>query len=218
MNRSSRRMDAAGLLAALAIAGCSTAARQPVSGEVALTPAAQARADSGRPPYTPADVRFMQGMIRHHGQAIVMAAWAQTRAGRNDVRILASRIDVAQRDEIALMQRWLRERREMTPDAHTEHAMAGHQMSDSGPLMPGMLTPEQLAQLEKASGAEFDRLFLTFMIQHHEGALTMVHDLFASPRAGQDATIFRFASDVEADQTTEIDRMHTMLAPQRNQP
>jgi uncharacterized protein (DUF305 family) len=84
--------------------------------------------------------------------------------------------------------------------------------------MPGMLTPEQLTQLEKATGPEFDRLFLTFMIQHHEGALTMVRELFASPGAGQDPTIFRFASDVEADQLIEIDRMHTMLAPQRNQP
>jgi uncharacterized protein (DUF305 family) len=160
----------------------------------------------------------MQGMIRHHGQAIVMAAWAQTRAARNDVRVLASRIDVAQRDEVATMQRWLRDRREAVPDAHTQHNMPGHQLSSSAPLMPGMLTPEQLAQLETARGPEFDRLFLTFMIQHHEGALTMVRDLFGSPGAGQDATIFRFASDVEADQTTEIDRMHTMLAPQRNQP
>jgi uncharacterized protein (DUF305 family) len=226
MMKSTRWVGVAVLVTTIAVAGCSTTARQSASepvrpmsaGETVLTPAAQAKADSGRPPYTVADARFMQGMIRHHGQAIVMAAWAQTRAARNDVRILASRIDVAQRDEIALMQRWLRERREMVPDAHTEHAMAGHQMSGSGPLMPGMLTPEQLAQLEKATGPEFDRLFLTFMIQHHEGALTMVRELFASPGAGQDATIFRFASDVEADQTTEIDRMHTMLAPQRNQP
>jgi uncharacterized protein (DUF305 family) len=224
MMKSTRRVGGAVLLATIAVAGCSTArqASEPVrpmsAGGAVLTPAAQAKADSGRPPYTTADVRFMQGMIRHHGQAIVMAAWAQTHAARNDIRILASRIDVAQRDEIALMQRWLRDRRETVPDDHAQHVMAGHQMAESGPLMPGMLTPEQLAQLEKATGPEFDRLFLTFMIQHHEGALTMVRELFASPGAGQDATIFRFASDVEADQTTEIDRMHTMLAPQRNQP
>jgi uncharacterized protein (DUF305 family) len=157
----------------------------------------------------------MQGMIRHHAQALVMANWAQTRAARSSIKILAARIDVAQRDEIATMQRWLRDRRENAPDA--QHEMAGH-TSPSGDLMPGMLTHEQLSQLEKATGAEFDRLFLTFMIQHHEGALTMVRELFSSPGAGQDATIFRFASDVEADQTTEIDRMRTMLAPQPNQP
>jgi uncharacterized protein (DUF305 family) len=215
-----RWMGGAPVLAAVAIAACGTAARSPMTegvqpasaGEAVLTPAAQAKADSGRPPYTAADVRFMQGMIRHHAQAIVMADWAQTRAARSDIKILASRIDVAQRDEIALMQRWLRERREMAPEADVRHEMVGHTS-----LMPGMLTPAQLAQLEKATGSEFDRLFLIFMIQHHEGALTMVRELFASPGAGQDPTIFRFASDVEADQLTEIDRMHTMLGPQRNQ-
>jgi uncharacterized protein (DUF305 family) len=217
-------MDGALLLATIAVAGCSTVTRQsaaepvrPVSaGAAVLTPAAQAKADSGRPPYTAADVRFMQGMIRHHAQALVMANWAQTHAARNAIKILAARIDVAQRDEIATMERWLSDRRETVPDAQRE--MAGHHTSAAGGLMPGMLTHEQLSELEKATGAEFDRLFLTFMIQHHEGALTMVRELFSSPGAGQDATIFRFASDVEADQTTEIDRMRTMLAPQPNQP
>ncbi len=215
-------MDAAGLLAAIAIAGCTTAVRQPASGrvqpvstgEAILTPAAQAKADSGRPAYTRADVEFMQGMIRHHAQALVMARWAQTRGARPDIKVLAARIDVAQRDEIALMERWLRERREAVPDAHARHDLAGHQM----PLMPGMLTSQQLAQLEKATGPEFDRLFLTFMIQHHEGALTMVSELFSTPGAGQDVYVFRFASDVEADQTAEIDRMRSMLALQPNQP
>jgi uncharacterized protein (DUF305 family) len=222
---SSRPITAAALLAAIAIAGCSTAVRHPVSdrvqpvdaGGAILTPAAQAAADSGRPAYTRADVRFMQGMIRHHAQALVMADWAQTRAARNAVKILAARIDVAQRDEIATMQRWLRDRREIVPDVPAVHDMTGHH-TQAGDMMPGMLTHDQLMQLEKATGAEFDRLFLTFMIQHHEGALTMVRELFSSPGAGQDATIFRFASDVEADQTTEIDRMRTMLAPQPNQP
>jgi uncharacterized protein (DUF305 family) len=156
----------------------------------------------------------MQGMIHHHAQAVVMANWAPSRGARSDVRTLAGRIDVAQRDEIALMQRWLRERREMVPDL--THAMAGHLMPDkpaSDTLMPGMLTPEQMKQLEGATGAEFDRLFLTFMIQHHQGALTMVEQLWASPGAGQDVLIFRFASDVEADQTTEIERMRGMLTP-----
>jgi uncharacterized protein (DUF305 family) len=156
----------------------------------------------------------MQGMIRHHAQALVMAALAPTQAARPDVKTLAGRIDVAQRDEIALMERWLRERRETVPEPHAHANMPGHQM----PLMPGMLTAEQLAQLERARGPEFDRLFLAFMIQHHEGALAMLEQLFATPGAGQDPVIFRFASDVEADQTTEIDRMRSMLALQPNQP
>jgi uncharacterized protein (DUF305 family) len=218
-----RRMGQALTVTTIAVAACTTATRQsapePLSaGGAVLTPAAQARADSGRPPYTAADVRFMQGMIRHHGQALVMAAWAETHGARPAVKTLAGRIDVAQRDEIAFMQRWLRERHETVPDPQSHHAMAAHQVAGSEPLMPGMLTMEQLAQLDQARGPEFDRLFLTLMIQHHEGALTMVRQLFASPGAGQDVTIFRFASDVEADQTTEIDRMRTMLGPQPNQP
>jgi uncharacterized protein (DUF305 family) len=218
-------VGAAALFAAIAALGCSSAVRQasggarPASGsEAILTPAAQAKADSGRPAYTRADVRFMQGMILHHAQALVMAGWAPSRAASNGVKILAARIDVAQRDEIAFMERWLRERRESVPETHVQHEVTGHRTTATGALMPGMLTAEQLEQLEKATGAEFDRLFLTFMIQHHEGALTMVKELFSSPGAGQDVYVFRFVSDVEADQTTEIDRMRTMLAPQTNQP
>jgi len=121
---------------------------------------------------------------------------------------LAERILVAQRDEIAFMQRWLRERRETVPDGSTEHMMMpGMDMK----LMPGMLTAEQLIQLDKARGPEFDRLFLQFMIQHHEGALTMVDKLFAAQGAGQDEDVFKFAVDVHADQTTEINRMTLML-------
>jgi uncharacterized protein (DUF305 family) len=214
----SRRINAAGLLAAIAVAGSGTAiplhaARgQDVRPQ---TPAALARADSGRPPYTAADVKFMQGMIAHHGQALVMAGMAPTHGAGGDVRILAERIDVSQRDEIAMMQGWLRERHQTVPDpgAPSEHAgmdMPGMDMSEA--LMPGMLTAAQLAQLGRAAGPEFDRLFLTFMIQHHQGALTMVDQLFSSPGAGQDVSIFRFASDVTADQTTEIDRMRSMLS------
>jgi uncharacterized protein (DUF305 family) len=159
----------------------------------------------------------MQGMITHHGQALVMTRLAPSHGARPDVRTLAGRIDVAQRDEIAFMQRWLRERGETVPEPHAGHDMAGHQMATpgspaSGALMPGMLTPQQVARLEAARGPEFDRLFLTFMIQHHQGALTMVEQLFASPGAGQDVNVFRFASDVTADQTTEIDRMRAMLS------
>jgi uncharacterized protein (DUF305 family) len=207
------RADALALLAAVAITGCSAASSHSAPGAPgapALTPAAQAKADGGVMPFTKADVRFMQGMIGHHAQAVVMAAWAQTHGARSDVKILAQRIDVAQRDEIAFMQRWLTERHETVPHADVagEHAM----MDMPDMLMPGMLTAQQMAQLDKATGTEFDRLFLTFMMQHHQGALTMVDTLFASPGGGQELYVFRFASDVGADQTTEIDRMRTMLA------
>lgn len=214
--RMSRRLNAVSLLAAVAVAAAGTAIpARAVRGQQAASPAALAKADSGRPPYTPADVKFMQGMIAHHAQAVLMAGLAPTHGAGADVRILAERIDVSQRDESAMMQGWLRERRQTVPDpsAPTEHAgmdMPGMDMA--APLMPGMLTAAQLAQLGHATGAAFDRLFLKFMIQHHQGALTMVEQLFASPGAGQDIAIFRFASDVSADQTTEIDRMHSMLS------
>jgi uncharacterized protein (DUF305 family) len=176
---------------------------------VALTPAEQARRDSGRMAYTAADVHFMQGMIHHHSQAVVMAGWAQTHQARSDVKNLAQRIDVAQRDEMAFMQRWRRERHQEVPDP-LEHYEMGHDMPGMM-MMPGMLTPEQMKQLDAARGPEFDRLFLTFMIQHHTGAITMVDQLFASPGAGQELYVFRFASDVNADQNTEIERMRLML-------
>jgi uncharacterized protein (DUF305 family) len=177
-----------------------------------MTPAERARADSGRPPYTAADVYFISGMIGHHAQAVLMASWAPTHGASASLRALCERILVGQRDEIAFMQRWLRERREVVPEGDaTHHTMPG--MSTQAPaLMPGMLTAEQLGQLDRARGAEFDRLFLTFMIQHHEGAITMVEQLFGAQGAAQDDAIFKFASDVNADQTTEIDRMTTMLA------
>jgi uncharacterized protein (DUF305 family) len=176
------------------------------------TPAEQARMDGGIMPYTAADVRFMQGMIGHHSQAVVMAGWAPSHGASKSVRILAGRIDVAQRDEIAFMQRWLTERKLSVPDAaaQMQHSMSMPGMA-MGELMPGMLTPGQMAELDGARGAEFDRLFLTDMIQHHEGALSMVDQLFGTQGAGQELYIFRFASDVSADQFTEIDRMRLML-------
>lgn len=172
------------------------------------SPAAIAAADSGRPPYTKEDVEFISGMIGHHAQAVLMAGWAPTHGASASLQGLAERIAVAQKDEIVFMQRWLRERREPVPDASTEHMMmSGMDMK----LMPGMLTAEQLQQLDKARGTDFDRLFLEFMIQHHEGALSMVDKLFASHGAGQDEDVFKFAVDVHADQTTEINRMSLML-------
>jgi uncharacterized protein (DUF305 family) len=211
---SNARAIAAVISAAITLLACSHATQprpQPAAApQGELSAIAKARADSVRHPYTEADIRFMSGMIHHHAQAILMARWAPTHGARPDVRTLAERIDVSQRDEIATMQRWLRERHEAAPDPVPHLGHAGMDMA--GPLMPGMLTAEELAQLDRATGPEFDRLFLTFMIRHHEGALTMVDQLFASPGAGQDVTIFRFASDVTADQTTEIERMRSMLA------
>ena len=210
-----RKQPLSGMVAgvvAFAAAACAASvqsARSGVQSGAPRTPAEQARADSGRMPFTAADVRFMQGMIHHHAQAVVMAGWAQTHDARPDVKTLAQRIDVAQRDEMAFMQRWLRERHQDAPDP-LEHYQMGMAMSPSD-LMPGMLTADQMKQLEAARGPEFDRLFLTFMIQHHQGAITMVNQLFASPGAGQELYVFRFASDVNADQTTEIERMHLML-------
>lgn len=158
----------------------------------------------------------MQGMIHHHAQALDMTALLYARTTRDDMKLLAKRIDVSQTDEIKMMQRWLRERGKDAPDpAHNMSAMPGMAMPGmaiGGTLMPGMLTPDEMARLAAATGAAFDRLFLEFMIKHHEGALVMVKDLFASAGAAQTAEIFGFASDVEADQRAEIDRMRRMRA------
>lgn len=168
----------------------------------------KAPADTGRIRHTRADVQFMTGMIAHHGQAIVMAAMVPTRSQATPIRMLAERITVSQKDEIGLIRHWLEDRKEATPPVD-----AGHQHHDGDRLMPGMLTTDELAQLERATGAPFERLFLQFMIRHHEGALTMVAQLFASPGAGQETDIFRFATDVDADQRAEIRRMRTLLGP-----
>ncbi len=176
----------------------------------ATTPAQQAKADAGVQHYTDADVRFMQDMIHHHAQALIMAGWAMTHGASDDVKTLAGRINVGQHDEIAFMQRWLSDRHQSTPENHEMHDMPGMSMSDT--LMPGMLNAQQMARLDSARGKDFDQLFLRFMIQHHTGALTMVNRLFATPGAGQEEYVFRFASDVSTDQTTEIERMETMLA------
>jgi len=143
--------------------------------------------------YTPADVHFVAGMIGHHAQAIQMAGWAPSHGAGPSVRVLCERIVVAQNDEIVFAQRWLKEHGEYVPPADPRgHIMQG---MDHPMLMPGMLTPEQMA----------------FMIQHHQGAITMVRQLLAVPGAAQDGPIFRFASDVNVDQTTEINRMTLML-------
>jgi uncharacterized protein (DUF305 family) len=154
----------------------------------------------------------MSGMIAHHAQAVVMSGWAPTHGANPSIQTLCKRIINAQQDEIATMQTWLRDRNEPVPAATGAGAKMVMNGKEHEMLMPGMLTGAQMAQLDSARGADFDRLFLTYMIQHHRGAVTMVKQLFGTYGAGQDETIFKFASDVNVDQTTEIARMEKMLA------
>jgi uncharacterized protein (DUF305 family) len=157
-----------------------------------------------QPKFSAADVTFMQGMIHHHSQAIDMVELLYQRTASDDMRKLAKRIEVSQNDELGMMRRWLEARGQEVPGPHAHH-MPG------APLMPGMLTPDEMAKLATVKGPEFDRLFLEGMIKHHSGALTMVADLFATAGAAQGSEIFAFASDVDADQRMEIDRMSAML-------
>tara|TARA_B100002003_G_scaffold251875_1_gene298389 strand:+ start:9155 stop:9805 length:651 start_codon:yes stop_codon:yes gene_type:complete len=152
---------------------------------------------------TIADVEFMQGMIGHHAQALEMTSLLHDRTNWQNMRMLAERIDVSQADEIKMMQSWLQARGEEVPNIHAHH---GH----SAMLMPGMLTPEQMTELAATTESEFDKLFLEYMIMHHQGAVIMVETLFSSPGAGQESQIFHFASDVVADQSMEITRMRRM--------
>ena len=170
----------------------------------------QARADSARHRFTPADVDFVTGMIHHHTQAVLIAGWAPTHGASPSLQALCARIQVGQRDEIRFMQNWLADRHQTVPDADTSHFMMPG-MSDMMPSMPGMLTYDQLVELNQASGTDFDRLFLSDMIQHHKGAITMVEQLFATNGALQDDVVFKLASDIHADQVTEIGRMSAML-------
>jgi uncharacterized protein (DUF305 family) len=171
-------------------------------------------ASLGVPGHSDADVRFMQGMIPHHAQAIEMVALMPGRTRDERLLRLGGRIEISQRDEIALMERWLRDRGESVPGAGetTGHDVAtgGHGGMHGG-LMPGMLTPEQMDQLAAAEGVAFDRLFLELMIVHHQGALVMVRELFSTPGGGQESWAFQFASDVDSDQEMEIRRMGQML-------
>jgi uncharacterized protein (DUF305 family) len=194
------------------IAACA-GARPPATTAAAAT-ADPAPRDSvatvpARRGYVAADVRFMQDMIAHHAQALAMVAMVPTHGAGDAVRLAAERIDVTQRDEIALMQRWLRRRGEAAPEAVPEAAHAHH--AAGAATMPGMLSPAELARLDAARGTDFDRLFLASMIRHHEGALAMVRDYLAMPGAAQETEIFRFSSDVDADQRAEIRRMRALL-------
>jgi len=203
------------LMLMLAAAACRTAAPErndlppPIvqpgaPGQPSRVISADKASDLSKVEYIDADIKFMQGMIGHHAQAIEMVALIPTHTANHDLQLLGQRIDISQTDEIKMMREWLQARGQKVP---AMNAMHGH----GAALMPGMLTEEEMAKLAQAKGVEFDRLFLAGMIKHHEGALTMVKQLFATPGAGQDVAIFSFASDVDADQRMEIDRMGAML-------
>lgn len=196
------------------LASACTPRARPVTSPEPMGPEAaraRARADSLRYPYTRADIDFLAGMIHHHAQAIQIAKWAPTHGASPALIRLTERVVNAQQDEIALMQAWLRDRNQPVPEPNP----AGMPMMHEGQMhvmpMPGMLTDEQLKRLDAARGEEFDRLFLTFMIQHHRGAVEMVKTLLAARGAALDETVFKLAADIEADQTTEINRMLQML-------
>lgn len=189
-----------------------TGAAAPVAAQTAIDPVAVARQDSIRRPYTRADIDFMTGMIAHHAQAVVMANQAGSHGASRSVATYAARVVRAQSAEIGLMQSWLEARNQQVPDANPNGMtmrMGGESMTM---LMPGMLTRDQMTLLDKARGPTWDRLFLTFMIQHHQGAIEMVDQLFHTDGAAQDEFTFKFANDVQADQTTEINRMKEMLS------
>ena len=155
--------------------------------------------------YTGADIKFMQGMIGHHAQALEMVELLKKNSNSDDMKKLALRIELSQDDEIRMMQGWLQVRGQRVP-GRTEHHQHG------ATLMPGMLTPDEMLQLEQAKGPAFDKLFLEGMIKHHGGALTMVRELLDTPGAAQASDVFGFVADVEADQRAEIDRMGALLA------
>jgi len=202
----SRAAVAAGLCAVVLSVGCASAPSKPAAG-IYQTPAGL-----GQYPYSDADIEFMSGMIPHHAQAVVMSNWAKSHGAREDVAILCERIAVAQTDEIKMMRQWLIDRGLPAPDAtSTRHHMKMANGMEHDMLMPGMLTDEEMAALDKARGPEFDRLFLEGMIRHHQGAIDMVDKLFKSYGAAQDETVFKFANDVQSDQAIEINVMKDML-------
>jgi len=208
----------AGLLVTTAAAGCQSTARPPQmaaprEGAVPLSPIVDpvARPELVRQPYSAADIKFMTGMIPHHAQAVVMAGWAQKNGASPALQLMCERMLISQRDEIAMMRTWLRDRGLPVPAADATHMTMEHDGMKHDMLMPGMLNEAEMAALSKARGKEFDKLFLIGMIKHHQGAIGMVEELFASHGAAQDDQIYLFASDVQADQAAEIERMQIML-------
>jgi uncharacterized protein (DUF305 family) len=220
---SRRRPLAAATLACLL--SLSINAQQSPTGPVVVQPGAPGQPTTTLPSSTrptlltasAADVKFMQGMIMHHAQAVEMTALIESHTTNAELRTLGERISRSQSDEIKFMKRWLAARGaavepEMSNMSGVDMPgmdMSSHQKHQM--MMPGMLTPKQMEDLRNAKGAEFDRLFLTGMIQHHSGALTMVKDLFDTAGAGQDAELFNFTTEVDSGQRAEIRIMQTML-------
>ena len=206
----------ASFLAFVALANCASGSRAETRSPQPAAPAGARTSPldttNAQHAYTAADIHFMGGMIGHHAQAIVMSQWAPTHGASASIQTLAARIINAQKDEIAAMEKWLRDRRQPLPKTSAHGIMMNMNGMEHEMTMPGMLTDAQLKQLDEARGKEFDRLFLTFMIQHHKGAVTMVEELFQTSGAAQDISVYKLASDVFADQTTEIERMQKMLA------
>ena len=217
MRRALEQSVAAVLFAVVTNAACShhvtmSHARNGGGDEKSIhQPTAEQRALGIYQPYSDADIDFMTGMIPHHAQAVIMAGWAPSHGARSNIGILCERIVVGQADEIRSMQTWLSDRGQPVPDAKSTRMKMIMNGAEHDMLMPGMLTDEEMAELDKARGTEFDRLFLTGMIKHHQGAIDMVDTLFKAYGAAQDEMIYKFASDVYADQSIEIDRMHEML-------
>ena len=212
-----RTLVPAAALAALLGAVPSAARAQAALPTASADGIAKAKADSARYPYTAADVQFMTGMIGHHAQAIVMAKFAPSHGAAPMVRTLAERIINAQNDEILTMQTWLAERLQPVPEATAGPMKMQMNGMEHEMLMPGMLTAAQMKELDASRGVVFDRNFLTFMIQHHNGAVSMVKELYAGYGSAQDELVFKFSSDVNVDQTTEIARMEKMLAAMRGE-
>lgn len=210
-----RRSVAAVLFGALAAGACTGGGslRTDVSPEsiAEFETLYRARMESARARFNEADVGFITGMISHHAQALVMAGLASSHGASTSVQTLCNRIINAQSDEIATMQQWLRDRRRPVPEVGADGTMPMTRGAGGPMLMPGMLTAEQLQELKNAHGSEFDRTFLTLMIQHHQGAVTMVHELYAQDGAAQGDLVFKLSSDIQVDQITEIDRMELML-------
>lgn len=208
-----------GCMAIIGSTGCAprttrsqSTAQGPTSEDLNPAAIARARADSARYPYTSADIHFVSGMIGHHAQAITISRWAATHGAAEPVRILAERIVNEQADEIVTMKNWLRDRLQPVPATGSTGMTMAMNGTEHMMQMPGMLTQAQLTQLDEARGESFDRLFLGFMIQHHRGAISMVNDLLSSHGALQDQTVFKLASDINADQSTEVARMERLLA------
>ena len=206
------------LVVTIAVAACShhaTASHIAISEDDIKSihqPTAEQRTLGIYQPYSDADIAFMTGMIPHHAQAVIMAGWAASHGARSDVAILCERIVVGQADEIRSMQQWLADRGQPVPDATSTRMKMKMNGVEHEMLMPGMLSDEEMAELDRARGRDFNRLFLLGMIKHHQGAIDMVNDLFKAYGAAQDDTIYKFASDVFADQSIEIEVMRKMLA------